>query len=201
MRLFDAGARRDDSEAVHERVLTAANGITVARLLGLPLFVALMAAEAFGKAFGVLVAVAATDWVDGYVARRFDQVTRLGKVMDPLIDRVLLATAALALLASDMIPWWVVALVVGRDVVLLTVAAVWFRGVPPVAVSKTGKFATAMLLLGVPGFLLAGMDWPGAAVLTFAAWVSTGLGIVAYYLAGLRYMRAARAAVRMARRS
>ncbi len=200
MRLFDAGAPRDSPETVHKRVLTVANGITLARLLGLPLFVWLMSEGAFGKALGVLAVVATTDWVDGYVARRFDQVTRLGKMMDPLIDRVLLATAALTLLARGMIPWWVVALVVGRDVVLLIAAAVWFRGAPPLAVSRTGKFATACLLIGVPGFLLAKMAWVGAEVSAVAAWAFTAVGLSAYYVAGARYARAARVAVRLARR-
>src|SRR5680860_1362681 len=111
MRLFDAGQRDDRPAIVSDRVWTAANLITFARLGGLPLFVWLMIGpEAFGIAFLILVIVAATDWADGYVARRFDQVSRIGQVMDPLIDRALLATAGITLAVVGFLPWAVVCL-------------------------------------------------------------------------------------------
>ncbi len=198
MGLFDAGARRDAPATVHERVVTAANAITAVRLLGLPLFVWLtVAVGAYGMAFLVLVVVAATDWVDGYVARRFDQVTKIGKALDPLIDRAMLATAALTLLAVGFIPVWVVVAVVARDALLLVVALMLFRGNPNIPVSRLGKFATANLLVGVPGFLLGRMDWPGAELFLALAYVFSVVGIAAYYLAGWRYWRAARVAIRM----
>lgn len=197
MRLFDAG-RRAGGEAVYDRVVTVANGITLVRFLGLPLFVWLMIGpQAYGKAFGILSAVAVTDWVDGYVARRFDQVTRLGKLMDPLIDRALLATAGVTLLVLGIVPWPVVVLIVGRDVLLLVFAAVLFRGPPPVVVNRMGKFATACLLIGIPGFLLGRMDWPGAVGFRYLAWGFTLLGIITYYIAGIQYARAARTALRL----
>ncbi len=196
MRLFDAGRRAGGDEVVHDRVLTAANGITLVRLIGLPLFVWLMIGPAaYGKAFGVLSAVAATDWVDGYVARRFDQVTRLGQLIDPLVDRALLATVGLTLTALRIMPWPVIVLIVGRDVLLLGIGAVLFRGLPPIPVNRTGKFATANLLIGIPGFLLGRMDWPGALPFRYGAWGFTAVGIVAYYLAGIHYARAARIAL------
>src|SRR3712207_6661666 len=111
--LFNAGARTDGPTVVHDKIATAANGITAARLLGLPLFVWLTAAEqAYGWGFLTLAVVGATDWIDGYVARRFDQVTKIGKLIDPLIDRALLATAGITLLVLGLIPWWIVALIV-----------------------------------------------------------------------------------------
>lgn len=196
MRLFDAGGRRDGREVVHDRILTVANLVTLVRLLGLPLFVYLMVGPAaYGKAFGVLATVAATDWVDGYAARRFDQVTRLGQVLDPLIDRVLLATAGITLAALGIVPWPILALIVGRDVVLLLAAAIVFRGLPPIPVNRTGKFATANLLIGIPGFLLGRMDWPYRIQFFFTAWGFTVVGIAAYYLAGVQYARAARLAL------
>lgn len=193
MGLFDAGARTDGPVVVHDRVFTAANGITALRLAGIPLFVWLMLGpQAYGWAFGVLVLVGTTDWVDGYVARRFDQVTKLGKLIDPLIDRVLLATAALTLLAVGFIPWWIVAAVVGRDVALLAAGFVIFRGANPnIPVSNLGKFATACLLIGVPSFLLARMAWPGSDVFTVVAYGYSIVGIATYYVAGWRYGQAA----------
>jgi cardiolipin synthase len=190
--LFDAGARHDRPVVVHDRVLTAANGITAVRLLGLPLFVWLMlGVGAYGIAAGVLAVVATTDWIDGYVARRFNQVTKLGRLLDPLIDRLLLAVVALTLLALGWLPWLFAVLVVGRDVVLLAAAAVRFRAVPAIPVSRMGKFATACLLIGIPSFLLAHLDWPPRPVFTVLAWAYTVVGVVTYYVAGWQYARAA----------
>ena len=194
MGLFNAGARTDGPVVVHDKVVTAANCITAVRLLGLPLFVWLTAFEgAYGLGFATLVLVGTTDWVDGYVARRFDQVTKLGKLLDPLIDRAMIATAGITLLAIGFIPWWVVAAIVARDVALLTAGFVIFgRDNPNIPVSNLGKFATACLLIGVPGFLLANMDWSGATVLGYVAYGYCILGIVTYYVAGWQYARAAR---------
>ncbi|HVM19335.1 MAG TPA: CDP-alcohol phosphatidyltransferase family protein [Egibacteraceae bacterium] len=194
MGLFNAGARSGAPAVVHDRILTVANGITAVRLLGLPVFVYLAAIGAYGRAFGTLVLVGATDWVDGYVARRFDQVTRIGKLIDPLIDRALLATAAITMLVLGIIPWWVPALIIVRDVALLLAAFVLFRGANPnIPVSNLGKFATACLLIGVPAFLLAHptADWPGARVTTVIAYGYCIVGIVTYYVAGWRYGRMA----------
>jgi cardiolipin synthase len=195
VRWFDAGARGDGPATVHDRVVTAANAITAVRLLGLPLFVWLVVSGAYGIGFGVLVVVAATDWVDGYVARRFDQVTRLGKTLDPLIDRAMLATAGITLLAIGFVPWWIVALVIGRDALLLAVGYVMFRGNPNLPVSRLGKFATACLLIGIPAFLLGRMDWVGAGILLVLAYGFSVLGIATYYVAAFRYWQAARVAV------
>ena len=194
MGLFNAGARTDRPMVVHDRVLTAANGITAVRLLGLPLFVWLAAGiGAYGMAVLVLFVVGATDWVDGYVARRFDQVTRIGKLIDPLIDRALLATTAITLLAIGFIPWWIVALVVGRDVVLLVAGLIAFRGHNPnIPVSNLGKFATACLLIGIPGFLLGNMEWPGNTIFLVLAYGYSLVGIATYYVAGWQYAHAAR---------
>lgn len=192
MRLFDAGKRGDGPVVVHDRVLTAANVITALRLLGLPLFVWLMLGpRAYGLALLVLAVVATSDWIDGYVARRFDQVTRLGRFLDPLIDRILLATAAITLLAVGFLSVVVVVLVVARDLLLLAAVLVRFRGIPPLPVSRMGKFATACLLIGVPAFLPANMDFAYAGVFAVIAWVATPIGIAAYYWAGIQYAREA----------
>lgn len=191
MPLFDAGARAG-AERVHERLLTAPNVITAVRLLGLPVFVWLVVGpERYLAAFGVLVAIATTDWVDGYVARRFDQVSRIGKLVDPLVDRLLLGTAAITLLVVGLLPWPLLAAIVVRDVVVLAGTLMLFGGVPPIPVSRVGKAATALLMVGVPGFLLAGVDWAGAAVIQVVAWVATVAGIVTYYVAAARYGRVA----------
>lgn len=198
MPLFDAGARAG-GERVHERLLTAPNVITAVRLLGLPVFVWLVVGpQRYLAAFWVLVTIAATDWIDGYVARRFDQVSRIGKLVDPLVDRMLLATAAITLLVAGLLPWPLLVAIVLRDVVVLGASLVLFGGLPPIPVSRVGKAATALLMIGVPGFLLAGIDWAGSAAFLVVAWVATVAGIVAYYVAAARYGRVA-LAIRRAR--
>ena len=200
MRLFDVGARPDRPLMVQDRILTIANLITLVRLAGLPLFVWLMVVPAaYGSAFAVLVAVGTTDWIDGYVARRFNQITRLGRVLDPLIDRLLLATSAITLVVVGFLPLLLALCLVVRDVVLVGMALVRFGALPPIPVSRVGKFATACLLVGVPGFLLGNMDWPGATGALVLAWVFVVVGIVGYYVAGLQYARAAAALQRPGR--
>jgi cardiolipin synthase (CMP-forming) len=191
---FDAGGRPGETPVVHDRVLTVANAITFVRLLGLPVFVWLVLAESrLTVAFWTLVAIGGTDWIDGYVARKFDQVTKLGRVLDPLIDRALLATAGVTLVVADILPLWVLLVIVVRDVLLLAAAYVLFRGVPDIPVSRTGKLATACLLIGIPCFLLAEIDWVGAGVLGVVGWLYVLAGMVAYYVAAGQYAKAAAA--------
>jgi hypothetical protein len=83
--------------------------------------------------------------------------------------------------------------------VLLVAGAILFRRIPPLPVSKLGKFATANLLAGVPSFLLAAMDWAGAEVWRYLAWAFCLVGIAAYYVAGVRYAHAARVALALMR--
>lgn len=194
MGLFNAGARTDGPMVVHDRIATVANGITALRLLGLPLFVWLTSSEAaFGWGFVTLVVVGTTDWIDGYVARRFDQVTKIGKLIDPLIDRALIATAGITLMLLGLMPWWIVAAVVGRDVLLLGAGFLLFgRANPNIPVSNLGKFATACLLAGVPSFLLAETGWLPQEPVRLFAYAFCIVGIVTYWLAGLRYAQAAR---------
>lgn len=192
IRQFQWGARGEGDPVVHDRVLTVANAITALRLAGLPLFVWLvLGRDALVAAFVVLAVVGTTDWVDGYVARRFDQVTRLGKLLDPVVDRALLATAGVTLALAGIIPWPFVALVIGRDAVLLAAALALFGRIPPIPVTRTGKAATAGLLLVLPGFMLASMQWAGAPALLAASWALAVVALVAYYAAGVQYARAA----------
>lgn len=198
MPLFNVGAR-PGRERVHDRLLTLPNVITAVRLAGLPLFAWLVLGPGrLLSAFWVLVVIASTDWIDGYVARRFDQVSRVGKLVDPFVDRLLLATACITLLIAGVIPWLLVVLILVRDLLVLGLSLVWFGGVPPIQVSNTGKLATSLLMIGVPAFLLAGVDWPGADVLEVMAWGTTVVGIVLYYVVGFQYGRVARA-IRRAR--
>lgn len=191
MRDFDWGVRKDRPIVVHDRVLTVANGISLLRLAGLPLFVWLMfGPRAYGWAWLTLFVVGSTDFVDGYVARRFDQVTKLGKLLDPIIDRGMLVTVGVSLLIARMLPWPFVAAILGRDALIGVGSLLFLRNVPDIAVTRTGKFATACLLVGLPAFLLAHMDWPGRAAAVVVAWLFTTAGASGYWVAGAQYARA-----------
>lgn len=193
MRDFDWGARKGRPTVVHDRIWTVANGISLLRLAGLPLFVWLMFGnQAYGWAWFTLFAVGSTDFLDGFVARRFDQVTKLGKLLDPIIDRGLLVTVGVSLLLAGMLPWPFVAAILGRDALILIGSLLFLRNVPDIAVTRTGKAATAALLIGLPAFLLAHMDWPGDAIAMVVAWLFTAGGVVGYWIAGLQYARAVR---------
>lgn len=192
MPLFDVGARGPAPQQVHDRWLTVPNAITAVRLAGLPVFSWLvLGRQAYLLAFWLLVVIASSDWVDGYVARRFDQVTKQGQAMDPLVDRLLLGSVTVTLLIAGHLPWPVVAAILTRDVILVGTGFVWFGAAPPIPVSRLGKFATACLLLGVPAFLLAAADFVLAPVALVWAWVFTATGILTYYLAAVGYGRAA----------
>lgn len=189
MRLFDFGAREGD-QAVHDRVLTVPNAITAARLAGLPLFAWLvLGPEALLTALAVLMVIGATDWVDGYVARRFDQVSRIGVLLDPLVDRLLVLTVALTLLSAGILPLWLVVLLLLRDGLVIGGALLLFGRIPPIPVTRTGKTATALLMVGLPLFLLAA-DLDQGLVRIVALGV-TLVGAGAYYGAAAQYSRSA----------
>jgi len=189
--LFDAGARGDGAEAeLRDRVLTLPNAITALRLAGIPVFAWLvLGPAAYGAALALLVAIAASDWVDGYVARRFDQASRLGALLDPLVDRLLIVAALLTLLAAGIVPPALVVVLVTRDVLVVGGALVLFGGLAPMPVNRTGKAATAALFAGIA--LLLAAAWRDAPAVSAVAWTLTGAGTVAYYVAGLQYARKA----------
>ena len=192
MGLFDAGARRARPATVQDRVLTVPNAVSGLRLLALPVFVWLvLGPQRYGAAFALLAVLATSDWIDGFLARRLDQASRLGAVVDPLIDRALLVTAAVTLLLAGLMPWPMVALIVTRDVALVSASFALFGAVPRLRVSRTGKTATAALLAALPLFLLAAFVGAGGEAVTGGAWALAAVGVGLYYVAGAQYARAA----------
>jgi cardiolipin synthase (CMP-forming) len=191
VRLFRSGARGDMNLVVHDRILTVANGMTLTRLLALPLFVYLAACRhAWGLAFGLLWTLAVIDCLDGYVARRLHQVTRVGIVLDPLADRATVATTTITLLVASVIPWWIGALVAAREALLVILFGGLLHRRLPIPVTRISKLATAALLFGIPSFLLNRLDPPGAAVIQGATFLVTLCGIVLSYASLVQYAAA-----------
>lgn len=189
-RLFDVGAK-DGPEVVGDRILTVPNLLSLVRLLVMPVVWFDITGDRPVRALVVLAVLVSTDWIDGYVARRFDQVSRLGKVLDPISDRILIAIVVVALGAAGIVPWWALGAVLLRDVVVgavgLTVLA---RGGTPPAVTRTGKAATFGLMFTFPTFLLAeAIGGEAREVLRTASFIGLAVATVLYYAAAVQYAR------------
>lgn len=169
-------------------VLTLPNVVTLLRFLCVPLFVWLLLAQhSYGWAFSVLVIMAGTDWVDGYVARRLKQTSALGQIMDPLADRVALLTVAVSLVIAGIAPWWLLVVLLVPDAVLTVVSLMLFRWHPNLPVSKVGKIRTAALLVGTPLLLLARVISEGSNPLWVIAWIILAIGLLGHLVAAYNY--------------
>ena len=171
-----------------DRILTIPNGLTLIRALGIPLFLWLyLGPHANGLAFVVLVLGAATDYFDGKVARALNQVSRLGAAMDPTIDRAYIAATVIALALRGVIPWWLVLLLIARDLwmaVMLTIKKV--RTGEIFEVTFLGKAATFNLLYAFPFLLLGGTSFLGK-VCEIVGWAFVIWGIGLYLWTALQY--------------
>ncbi|WP_457966504.1 CDP-alcohol phosphatidyltransferase family protein [Arthrobacter sp. D1-29] len=188
MRIIGAGSRPGRPHVDHDRVLTVPNVLTVLRFMGVPIFIWLvLARQEYGFAVLVLAIMAGTDWVDGYVARRFDQASKLGRVMDPIADRLALIAVAITLVIAGVVHWLYLAALVVPDAVLLVLTLSYFHGHPDLPVSLIGKIRTGLLLLGTPLLVLSRLDVPFADALFVAAWVVLGLGLTGHWIAAYNY--------------
>lgn len=170
------------NQEVLNKIVTVPNIITLCRFLLIPVFIYLrFFTEHSYAALAVFAVAACTDWVDGQVARRTCQVSRLGKVFDPLVDRFLLATGVISVCVEGSLPLWIVILLVARDVLLLIEGRIQIYLMDHlVPVSYVGKFATTFLLFGFC-FLLLQMPVVGGLGIVEVSWLP-GLGAAPAYL-------------------
>ncbi len=183
-----------ETEVQTDRILTVPNVISFIRLLGVPLFLWLiLVPEADGWALVLLVASGISDWLDGKIARATGQISRLGQILDPIADRLYIAAALLGLALRGIIPWWLVALLVARDVLLAALLpALKRRGLVGLPVHFLGKAATFCLLYAFPLLLLG--DAPGTLgeVAAVVGWAFAIWGTALYWYAALLYLEQAR---------
>jgi cardiolipin synthase len=179
-----------DRNLLPDRVWTLPNALSVLRLLGVPLFLwLLLGPQADGWAVVVLMVAGVTDWLDGKLARALGQSSRLGALLDPAADRLYIVATLVAFVLRDVVPLWVVAVLVGREVVLgLALLVLRAHGYPPLQVHYLGKAATFILLYAFPLLLLADGEGPVAAVAQPVAWALTVWGGALYVLAGVFYV-------------
>jgi cardiolipin synthase len=143
--------------------------------------------------------VAATDWVDGWVARRTGTVSELGKILDPVADRLAMAAGLIALVVRGAFPLWAALLILVRDVAILIVGAVVLAGRHVrIDVRFIGKIATLTLMFAVPFISWGTLDLPLAAAALAAGWVGFAVGIVEYYVAAGAYVGDLRRAIALA---
>ena len=185
------------------RIVTLPNAITLVRLVCIPVFVWLLFDDQGVAAAALLAVLGASDWVDGWIARRFDQGSDLGKVMDPVADRVLLLTAAVALIVDGAVPWVVGVLVLGREIVIsIAVLALAAAGARRIDVQWVGKAGTLALMFAFPLFLWSdniATGTTGHDFVLFAAWCFAIGGLLLSYYAALTYVPLARRALREGR--
>jgi cardiolipin synthase len=187
------------------RVFTVPNLISVVRLAFVPVFLWLLWAEDRPVAAAALFAVlGATDWIDGYIARRFDQGSELGKILDPTADRVLLVAGALALLLEGLpvaVDVMLVIILVREVLIAAVTVGLALAGARRIDVVWAGKAGTLAIMFALPMFLAAEYvtNDPLRALLAFGGWCFSISGIALGYYAAMKYLPAARVALREGR--
>ena len=179
-----------DARDGEDRILTVPNALSVLRLLLIPLFLWLILVEQADMAAVVVLAVSGiTDWADGLIARTTGQITRLGRLLDPLVDRVTIAATLVGLALRDLIPWWLVGLLVAREVLLLLLVPQLRRhGLLALPVHYLGKAATFALYWGFPFVLVGAGSATWEQVLGALGWAFVIWGTALYWYAALLYV-------------
>lgn len=170
------------------RIWTIPNLLSMLRLLLVPVFLVLIVLGDYVAALAVLVVASLTDLLDGFLARRLGQITRLGQLLDPAADRLYIFAALIGLAARDLVPWWIVVVIVARDVLLVVLGVVLANfGYGPLPVHQLGKVATFALFTGLP-ILMLGAAFPAVdAVSAPIGWAVTLWGAFLYWWAGIIY--------------
>lgn len=186
-----------------DRILTLPNAITVVRLCTLPVFVYLLFGEDDRWAAGwVLFLIGSTDWLDGYLARRLGQVSTVGKILDPVADRLLFFVGVVSIIIDGSVPVWFAVAVLVREAAVaagtLTLAAM---GASRIDVTWYGKAATFLLMGAFPSFLVGASDHDTADAFEVLAWAVGIPGLVLAYWSALLYVPLGRKALREGRAS
>jgi cardiolipin synthase len=179
---------------VSTRIVTIPNILSLFRLLLIPVFFVLLLTGHLGWALVLIAVSAITDFVDGYVARHFNQVTRLGQLLDPAADRLFILTTLLGLGLVGVLPWWFIAVIVARDILLLVLGVVLANHrFGPLPVHHLGKMGTFAILFTMPVLLLAAAFPTTAWIALPVGWAAGIWGVFLYWWAGVAYaLQAAR---------
>lgn len=178
---------------ISNRVLTVPNALSALRIALVPVFLVLVLVGNDVAALIVIVVSALSDFLDGIIARRFGQITKLGQLLDPAADRLFIFAAVIALAVRDVVPWWLVVVIVGRDVFLAVLGIVLAQhGYGPLPVHHLGKLATFALFYALP-LLVLGQAFPALQlVVDPLGWAFVIWGAFLYWWAGVLYLRQTR---------
>ncbi|MBV8929782.1 MAG: CDP-alcohol phosphatidyltransferase family protein [Mycobacteriaceae bacterium] len=179
-----------DATRQTDRVVTVPNALSIVRLVLVPVFLyVLLGARADAWAVGILMFSGASDWADGKIARLANQSSRLGELLDPLVDRIYMVTVPIALALRAFVPWWIVAVLIGRDALLaLTLPALRSRGLTALPVTYIGKAATFALMSGFPLILLGQFGALWSRVVLAIGWGFLIWGLATYLWSFVLYM-------------
>lgn len=179
---------------VSGKIFTLANVISVVRLMAIPVFLYLVVMDYLFSAFALLVVAVLTDFVDGMVARRMNQITKLGQFLDPFADRLFIAATVIALAIQGVVPWWLVVVVMLRDALLGIGGLVMTRyGAGTLPVKWWGKVSTFGLLFVLPWFLLGAIiaeyvSAAAGAIIVAIGWPIAIAAVVLYWVVGFSYL-------------
>ncbi|MBT0568220.1 CDP-alcohol phosphatidyltransferase family protein [Williamsia sp. CHRR-6] len=192
MNASDPTARSADAieNPSRDRIVTVPNALSLLRLLLVPVFVWLLLVEkADGWAFVVLLVSGVSDWADGKLARLLDQSSRLGALLDPAADRIYMIVIPIGLGVRSIVPWWVVGILLARDVLLLaTVPFLSARGIAALPSTYVGKAATFALMYGFPLLLGGQLDGVLGDVLRPIGWAFLIWGTGMYVWSFVQYV-------------
>lgn len=179
----------ETTNQVSSRILTVPNILSFVRLALVPVFLVLVIEGEDVLALIVLVVSSVTDFLDGLLARRLNQVSRLGQLLDPAADRLFIFATLIGLAVRGIVPWWLVTIIVGRDVLLLVLGIVLANfGYGPLPVHHLGKIATFCLFYALP-ILMIGQAFPTAAFVSApVGWAFALWGAFLYWWAGAIYI-------------
>jgi cardiolipin synthase len=174
---------------VSSRILTVPNVLSFIRLAMVPVFLVLILRGQDALALLVLVVSSLTDYLDGFIARTFRQISRLGQLLDPAADRLFIFAALIGLAVREVIPWWLFIVIVARDATLLILGVVLANhGYGPLPVHHLGKVATFCLFYALP-ILMLGQAFPDAALVAIpVGWAFALWGAFLYWWAGVIYL-------------
>lgn len=177
------------SEVSH-RILTLPNVLSFIRLLLVPVFLWLVLVGEDFLALVVLLFSSISDFLDGQIARRFHQVTRLGQLLDPAADRLFIFATLVGLTVRQVIPWWFAALLVARELLLVVIGVVLARHrYGPLPVHHLGKMGTFLIYYALP-IIMLGLAFPSIGAVTGPiGWAFGFWGLFLYWWAGILYAR------------
>lgn len=182
---------RSTDTSVWSGVATVPNAITLLRLCCLPIFLwLLLGRDDRAAAAWLLGGLGATDWVDGWVARRFDQVSEFGKMFDPTADRLLFLVAIVAIMVDGSAPAWFCLLVLIREALFGALVAVLtlFFAMERFDVTYLGKWATFLLMFTFPGFVMGESTMPADELFTVVSWIIGPIGLALSWYTAYKYL-------------